>query len=232
MSICIKDLIADLEQVIGYTFTNSDLMLTAITHPSYRAEQKVQVLDNQRMEFLGDAVVELIVSKALYAKFPNKDEGAMSQMRSSVTNRFPLSNMAKQAELGRFIMLSKGEQKSNGAERESTLCDAFEALVAAIYIDGGFDAADQFFWDIFEKCEFDLEHSVKSFNPKGAVQEYTQKVFRCRPEYILEKVEGPEHEPEYQVILVVNGEEWSRGVGANRKLAETRAADAAMHRLV
>ncbi len=232
MSICIKDLIADLENVIGYTFTNSDLLLTAITHPSYRAEQKVVVPDNQRMEFLGDAVIELIVSKALYERFPGKDEGEMSQMRSAVTNRFPLSQMARKAELSRFIMLSKGEQRANGAERESTLCDAFEATAAAIYLDGGYEAADKFFWNFFDKCDFDLEHAVKSFNPKGAVQEYTQKMFKCRPEYVLEKVEGPEHEPEYTVALVVNGEIWSRGTGCNRKQAETRAADAAMPRMV
>lgn len=224
-------MIADLESVIGYTFENKDLALTAITHPSYRAEQKVEVLDNQRMEFLGDAVVELIVSKALYSKFPDKNEGEMSQMRSAVTNRYPLSKMAQEAELGSFLMLSKGEQKAGGAERESTLCDVFEALVCAIYLDGGFESAELFYWNFFDKCKFDLEHAVNNFNPKGAVQEYTQRVFKCRPEYKLEKVEGPEHDPLYTVTLIVNDEVWGQGVGASRKLAESRAAEAALPRI-
>jgi len=231
LDFCEKEMLGKLSDIIEYKFDNLQHLLTAITHPSYRAEQKVTIADNQRMEFLGDAVIELIVSEKLFELFPDKNEGEMSQMRSAVTNKFPLSKMGKASQLHEFIMLSKGEQNANGAERESTLCDAFEAVVAAIYLDGGYSKASDFFWRIFEKCGFCLVSAVKSFNPKGAIQEYTQKEFKVRPEYVLEKVEGPEHNTVYTVALMVNGDKWSTGTGPNRKQAETAAAEAALNSL-
>jgi ribonuclease-3 len=226
-----KEMVAKLSAVLEYEFKCPEHLLVAVTHPSYRAEQKVVIPDNQRMEFLGDAVIELIVSEKLYEMFPNKNEGGMSQMRSAVTNKFPLSKMGRTLGLPEFIRLSKGEQKADGAERESTLCDAFEAVVAAIYLDGGFSAASTFFWSAFKKCGFDLVSEVKRFNPKGAIQEYTQKMYKLRPEYVLEKVEGPEHDPVYSVSLKVNGETWASGTGTNRKQAEIAAAEAALETL-
>lgn len=226
-----REKMESLAAIVGYDFTNLKHLMVAITHPSYRAEQKVVIEDNQRMEFLGDAVIELIVSEKLYELFPDKNEGQMSQMRSAVTNKFPLSKMGRASQLHKFIKLSKGEQNANGAERESTLCDAFEAVVAAIYLDGGFAKAADYFWRVFEQCGFDLVSAVKSFNPKGAIQEYTQKEYKVRPEYVLEKMEGPEHDPVYTVALMVNGEKWSEGKGPNRKQAETAAAEVALNKL-
>ena len=228
MSVCIKNHIKDLEDIIQYTFEDSSSLLTALTHPSYRSEQKVKVPDNQRLEFLGDAVIELIVSDKLFGDFPESAEGEMSKMRSSVTNRQPLAEMAKIFELHKYLFIGKGEKRVNGSERDSTLCDVFEALIAAIYLDGGFENAKKAFWYAFKLSEFDLQAAVEKFNPKGALQELTQSHFKSRPIYTLIGQKGPEHEPVYSIEIMVNGQVVAHAEGSNRKKAESNAAEMAL----
>lgn len=228
MSVCIKNHIKDLETIIQYTFDDSSYLLTALTHPSYRSEQKVKVSDNQRLEFLGDAVIELIVSDKLFGDFPESTEGEMSKMRSSVTNRQPLSEMAKVLELHKYLFIGKGEKRVNGSERDSTLCDVFEALIAAVYLDGGFENAKKAFWYAFELSQFDLQAAVQKFNPKGALQELTQSRFKLRPVYTLIGQKGPEHEPIYSIEITVNNEVVGSADGSNRKKAESSAAEMAL----
>ncbi len=217
-----------MEEIINYKFNDGDRLIKALTHPSYRSEQKVKIPDNQRLEFLGDAVVELIVSEQLFAEFPEYTEGQMSKMRSSVTNRTPLAEMGKKLQLHKFLFLGKGEKQVNGAERGSTLCDVFEALIAAVYLDGGFEAAKVLFWNTFSLCEFDLQQAVKSFNPKGALQEYTQSQFKMRPIYELKSLTGPEHDPVYTITVSVNDQIIAEATGNNRKKAESGAANMAL----
>ena len=228
MSVCIKNHIKDLEEIIKYTFIDSSHLLTALTHPSYRSEQKVKVPDNQRLEFLGDAVIELIVSDKLFGDFPDSTEGDMSKMRSSVTNRQPLAEMAKVLELHKYLFIGKGEQRVNGSERDSTLCDVFEALIAAVYLDGGFENAKNTFWYAFEISRFDLQAAVQKFNPKGALQELTQSRFKLRPIYTLVGQKGPEHEPIYSIEITVDEQIVARANGSNRKKAESNAAEVAL----
>jgi len=228
VSICIKKHINDLETIIGYTFEDSSYLLTALTHPSYRSEQKVKVSDNQRLEFLGDAVIELIVSEKLFGEFPTSSEGEMSKMRSSVTNRQPLSEMAKVLELHKYLFIGKGEKRVNGSERDSTLCDVFEAVIAAVYLDGGFENAKKTFWYAFELSKFDLQAAVQKFNPKGALQELTQSRFKLRPVYTLISQKGPEHEPVYAIEITVNNQVVGFAEGSNRKKAESNAAEMAL----
>lgn len=228
MSVCIKNHIKDLEGIINYTFVDSSHLLTALTHPSYRSEQKVKVADNQRLEFLGDAVIELIVSEKLFGDFPNSTEGEMSKMRSSVTNRHPLAQMAKVLELHKYLFIGKGEKRVNGSERGSTLCDVFEALIAAVYLDGGFESAKKVFWYAFELSKFDLHAAVQKFNPKGALQEFTQSNFKVRPVYTLVGQKGPEHEPIYSIEITVDNKIVGCAEGTNRKQAESNAAEVAL----
>ncbi|MGL4854220.1 MAG: ribonuclease III [Lentisphaeria bacterium] len=224
LSICIRDWVKNVEQEVGYNFVNQQLLIVALTHPSYRAEQKVNTQDNQRLEFLGDAVVELIVSKRLFNTFQTKNEGEMSHMRSAVINRFPLAKMGVFLNLNKHLFIGKGEQRVNGANRDTTLCDAFEALIGAIYLDGGFDCAEKVFWRVFEACGFDLERSVTKFNPKGELQELTQGKLGVLPIYNLLSVEGPEHQPLYRIEVSV-GEKWkAQAEGPNRKQSESLAA--------
>ncbi len=223
MSICEKDFIKQVEQVIDYEFKTPKLLIEALTHTSYSREQKVYLPDNQRMEFLGDAVVELVVSEKLFKKFKTVDEGKMSKMRASVINRFPMAAMARSLKLNEFIFIGRGEQIAGGENRDSTLCDVFEALIAAVYLDSGYDSAKTLFWLAFNKCNFDLKSSTKEFNPKGTLQELTQKHFSALPVYTLKNTIGPVHQPVYTVEVTI--EEFSaEASGPNRKKAESVAA--------
>ena len=211
------------EPAIGHVFNNKKLLIAALTHPSYAAEQKLKVEDNQRLEFLGDAVIELIVTTRLFSLYPDKQEGELSKMRSAVTNQKCLADIARAMQMTESVILGKGEKRAGGADRPSTMCDVMEAVTAAIYLDAGYSAAEKFFWDAAKKCGVNLEKAVSSFNPKGALQEYTQNKFHKLPQYRVDSIEGPEHCPVYNVSVIF-GEEVLCAESANsRKEAESKA---------
>lgn len=218
----------ELEAVLDYSFNTLELMHEAFTHPSFVSEQKVKQPHNQRMEYLGDAVIELIVTKSLYNNFPDLQEGAMSQRRAALTNQQGLASLAQFLKLSDYLALGRGEKRNGGASRPSNLCDVFEALIASIYLDSSFEEAERVFWRVVDLAGFDLENAIEHFNPKGALQEYTQSRFHKLPTYEQVSVSGPQHQPLYQVQIVFEGEVLSKGEGTSRSKADEAAARLAL----
>ena len=212
-----------LQREIGYEFKNPDLLREAMTHKSYAAEWDVKY-DNQRLEFFGDAVVELVLTKYLYFRYPNLQEGDLTKIRSAVVNQDSLALFARSIELGKYIQFGRGEIDSHGGDRESTVSDAFEALTAAIYLDGGYKAAETFILNIFEQNIPDPLNMLQTLNPKGILQEYTQAECGLTPTYQILQVSGPQHEPCFEVAVFLGGEQLGTGKAQNRKTAEQIAA--------
>ena len=219
-----------LQQVIGYQFKNPDLLREAMTHKSYAAEWNVKY-DNQRLEFFGDAVVELVLTKYLYNRYHDLQEGDLTKIRSAVVNQDSLARFARAIELGSYMQFGQGEIDSHGSERESTISDAFEALAAAIYLDGGYDEAEKFILSVFTKEIPDPRDMLATLNPKGLLQEYAQAECGKTPTYQILQVSGPQHEPCFEVAVFLDGKQLGTGKAQNRKNAEQAAALAALQQL-
>lgn len=219
-----------LQQVIGYQFKNPDLLREAMTHKSYAAEWNVKY-DNQRLEFFGDAVVELVLTKYLYSRYPDLQEGDLTKIRSAVVNQDSLARFARSIGLGSYMQFGQGEIDSHGSERESTISDAFEALAAAIYLDGGYDEAEKFILSVFTKEIPDPRDMLATLNPKGILQEYAQAECGKTPTYQILQVSGPQHEPCFEVAVFLDGKQLGTGKAQNRKNAEQAAALAALQQL-
>ncbi len=219
-----------LQQVIGYKFKNPELLREAMTHKSYAAEWNVKY-DNQRLEFFGDAVVELVLTRHLYTRYPELQEGDLTKIRSAVVNQDSLAKFARAIELGKYMQFGQGEIDSHGSERDSTISDAFEALAAAVYLDGGYDAAEKFILAIFTREIPDPRDMLATLNPKGILQEYVQAACGRHPTYQVLRVSGPQHEPCFEVAVFLDGELLGTGKAQNRKAAEQAAALAAVRLL-
>ncbi|KPK37077.1 MAG: hypothetical protein AMJ69_12620, partial [Gammaproteobacteria bacterium SG8_47] len=209
------------------SFTNPELLGTALTHRSARADH------NERLEFLGDAVLDLIVSDDLYQSFPQATEGDLSRLRARLVKRDALAEAARRVELGTYIELGSGELKSGGFRRSSILADAFEAVIGAVYLDGGFEVVRALVRRLlaqeFSAC--DLETSLK--DPKTQLQEYLQARQQALPEYTVMEVSGEPHEQTFTVRCSAEGlVRPAVGVGSSRRKAEQAAARAALAQLV
>ncbi len=221
-----------LEKHINYEFKNIELLETAMTHRSYVFEHKIQIKDNQRMEFLGDAVLELIVSERLFNDYPNMLEGDMTKIRSALTRKEAFVKIAEEIQLGIYIRLGKGEKKQGGATRPSTLCDAFESLIAAIFLDSDYKKTYNVFWPLASDAYQNALKLLAAYNPKGQLQELTQAKFASIPEYVVKDIKGPEHIPEYVVSVSIKGKEIAFASASNRKDAETKSAFLALQKLI
>ncbi len=219
-----------LEERLGYKFRNGLLLAEALTHPSISLERKNYPFDNQRLEFLGDAVIQLVVTEQLYRLYPDFSEGKMTKLRTRIVSRAALKTRAQELDLGRYLMMGRGEEASGGRERASTLADAFESVVGAIYLDGGFDAARNFVLrataDDFEGIARDPEE----VNPKGSLQEILQAIEPCAPRYEVIEQSGPEHLKRFVSCVIWNGLELGRGEGLSKKQAQVAAASDALER--
>lgn len=213
-----------LEKKTGYRFTDGTLLAAALRHRSYVHENPESGTDNERMEFLGDAVLNLIVSHILMKRFPDLSEGELSRARAGLVNEDRLAGAARSIELGAFLLLGKGEHRSNGRHKNSILADTFEALVAAVYLDGGFAAAFDLirthFAPFFEAVEAE-EGPV--FDYKSLLQEYVQSRHLDMPAYKIAAENGPDHDKTFRVALEVSGVR-TEGIGKNKKSAEQDAA--------
>ncbi len=212
---------------IGYDFKKKELLLEALTHRSYSVEKGFSY-DNQRLEFLGDAVIQIIITDYLFARYPAHDEGLLTKMRSALNQQSTLANFAKNISLGNFLKLGKGESKAKGNDRNSTLCDAFEALVGAIYLDGGIEPARNFIVPLIDDLYPSPESLLQIANPKGFLQELTQKKWNSKPIYKIDEVSGPEHQKTFVVSVTVNEIQVGTGAASSRKAAESLAAEAAL----
>ena len=217
-----------LEGRMGYKFRNGLLLAEALTHPSISLERKDYPFDNQRLEFLGDAVIQVVVTEHLFQIFPDFSEGQMTKLRTRIVSRTALRERAAALGLGSFLMMGRGEESSGGRERASNIADAFEAVVGAIYLDGGFEASRIFLLRQMEEVFADLAGQPEEINPKGILQEKLQSIAPKAPEYELLSQTGPEHSKRFLCRVMWNGQELGRGEGLSKKEAQVAAAESAI----
>lgn len=220
-----------LQKRLGYRFSKLDLLKLALTHPSVAHETTGPTPHNQRLEFLGDAVLGLVLTQELYQRFDSVSEGPLTKARAQMVNRRSLADQARRLELGRFLVLSRGEESSGGREKPSALADAFEALLGAIFIDGGFDAAREFILKSFNEAFGHLTRIPNIDNPKGELQEKLQAQSQEAPQYETTSVTGPDHDRLFECAVFHEGRELGRGKGKSKKSAESEAALAALRAL-
>lgn len=217
-----------LESVIAYKFRNSLLLAEALSHPSLAYETQKPQLDNQRLEFLGDAVVQMVLTRELFDRFPEGEEGLLTKMRARMVSRDALAELANRIPLGPYLMMGRGEEASGGRIRNSSLCDAFEALAGAIYLDGGLEAAHQFILRFASEQLDELTAEPTEFNPKGQLQEILQSVSNEPPCYAIVRQEGPDHAKMFVAQVTWKNRPLAVGEGPSKKIAEMDAARAAL----
>lgn len=222
---------SELETKLGYHFRNRDLLKLCLTHPSVAHEQSQPVQTNQRLEYLGDAVLQLVLTQELYTKFPDFGEGPLTKARAKLVNRRSLAERARHLGLGAHLILSRGEEISGGRERCGALADAFEALLGAILLDGGFEVARDFVLREFLKVFGQLTVIPILENPKGELQEILQSISSEAPQYHVVSVSGPDHDRLFECTVHHGGMELARGRGKSKKSAESEAALVALSRL-
>jgi ribonuclease-3 len=218
----------ELQARLGHSFRDENLLRLALTHPSVAHEQNNPLPHNQRLEFLGDSVLGLVLSRALYEKFPDADEGALTKSRAKLVNAATLAAHGRALELGAQLILSRGEENTGGRERASALADAFEALLGAVFLDGGFDVIREFILREFASDLSELALPTGIDNPKGELQELLQAKSPTAPVYELIFTEGPDHDRNFICAVRHDGVELARGSGKSKKAAESDAALAAL----
>jgi ribonuclease-3 len=221
----------ELQNRLGYTFRDLELLKLALTHPSIAHEQGTPTQTNQRLEFLGDAVLQLVLTRELYEKFPAFDEGPLTKARAKLVNRQTLADHGMVVNLGAHLALSRGEETHGGRERPSALADAYEALVGAVFLDGGFEAAREFILREFNGDLGGLTVIPIMENPKGELQELLQAVSAEAPQYHVISATGPDHDRVFECTVQHAGVELARGRGKSKKAAESEAALAALVKL-
>ncbi|WP_457640167.1 ribonuclease III [Persephonella sp.] len=227
------DRVKALEERLGYQFKDKSLPLTALTHRSFAVEYHKKITDYEVLEFLGDAVLSLIVSEILIKTFPEAREGELSQIRSAVISEAYLSKLARVLNLGELVLLSRGEIAQKGMERESLLCDVFESVFGAVYVDCGYEIEtprkifNKFFKD---RLIQDIKKGDIPRDYKSLLQILTQKIFGKTPKYRVITAEGPEHDKTFTVECSIEGLK-TTGIGKSKKEAETKAAQKAFMEL-
>lgn len=222
---------AELEAALGHCFNNPALLTLALTHPSLAHELGGGQQHNQRLEFLGDAVLQLVITTRLYEQFPELGEGPLTQARAQMVNRSTLAQHGAHLNLGEHLVLSRGEETSGGRARASTVADAFEALVGAVFMDAGYETARDVVLRVYQELLGELEVLPNLANPKGELQELLQATSPEPPRYEVKSSTGPDHNRNFECAVHHLGEELGRGFGRSKKLAESAAALAALQRL-
>ncbi len=221
--------ISELEKLIGYEFKDKKLLKQALTHSSYANEQKINRSgDYERLEFLGDAVLEVVSSEFLFHKYPDLPEGKLTKLRASMVCEPSLAICARDLDLGSYILLGKGEESTGGRNRESITSDVMEAIIGAIFLDGGMEKAKA---HIERFVLSDLEDKALFYDSKSTLQEVLQGELRKDFEYILNAERGPEHDKEFDVSVIVDGKVLGNGKGRTKKAAEQQAAYQALLKL-
>ena len=232
----------DLERVLGHRFGHPELLRQALTHRSLASEEgdrerepgDAPVEDNERLEFLGDAVVGLVVAESMYRRFPELTEGALTRMRGALVSRKNLADVARRLDLGAYLRLGRGEERSGGRSKTALLANAMEAVIGAVFLDGGLEAVRQ----VIERHVVEPEAGSLAAQThagagdfKSALQEYLQARKQGQPEYRTTAETGPDHRKEFFVEVRVEGQTFAEGSGPTRKLAQQEAARQAMERL-
>jgi ribonuclease-3 len=222
-----NETIKEFQEKIGYKFKNEKLIIEALSHSSYANECKKQRKNNERLEFLGDSVLSVIVSDYIFEHFKHLPEGELTKLRASLVCEQALFDFSKKIDLGKYIFLGKGEEITGGRERPSIVSDAFEAVIAAIYLDGGLKVASKYVLSFIPE---DVKpHSVVSFvYYKTALQEIIQKNPEEKVEYVLTDESGPDHDKKFTVNVMLNSNVIGTGIGKSKKSAEQNAAKEAL----
>jgi ribonuclease III len=223
--------LAELQQRLGHQFRDEALLRLALTHPSIAHDAKSPIPHNQRLEFLGDSVLALVLSQHLYERFPDADEGVLTKSRAKLANAGSLAAHGRALGLGAHLILSKGEENTGGRERPSALTDAFEAVLGAIYLDGGLEIARKFVLQQFDADFNELVQPAGIENPKGELQELLQSKSPVAPVYQTISAEGPDHDRLFICAVLHADVEIARGSGKSKKIAESDAALAALKKI-
>ncbi|MDP3267026.1 MAG: ribonuclease III [Sulfuricurvum sp.] len=212
-----------LQKQLGYQFQNKELLIEALTHKSYK-----QPYNNERLEFLGDAVLDLIVGEYLYKKFTHFEEGNLSKMRASLVNEGGFTRLAIYLNLGEYIYLSNAEENNSGRTKSSLLSNAFEALMGAIYLETGLDTVRRITIELLEKVHPDISLDSLFKDYKTSLQELTQAHYGITPDYQLVAAHGPDHKKEFEIAAFIDGKRYASAVGKSKKQAQQEAAKIAL----
>ena len=217
-----------LQDRIKFKFSDIKLLNKALTHKSYANENSNTLKHNERLEFLGDSVLDILVSDYLVHKYSEFAEGTLSKIRAAVVNETCLAKLAKNIKLGNYLLLGKGEDLSGGREKASILADTFEALAGAVYCDGRLDAASNTFLPLIKEEIVKTAESWSFRDFKSDLQEYTQNKLVCIPSYKVIREIGPDHAKKFEVVVMIKNEVEGKGLGRSKKEAEQAAAKMAM----
>jgi ribonuclease-3 len=219
-----------MENTLEKLFNNKELLALALTHRSWVNEHSHIRESNERLEFLGDAVLEFVVSKELFSRFPDKEEGYLTALRANLVNTVNLSQVAGKLNLGISLFLSKGEEETGGRTNQSILADTVEAIIGGLYIDSGLEKAEKFIYEhLLNDIDKKLEEPLK--DAKSRLQEYVQARGFQAPKYQLVSEAGPDHYKIFTLEVVVEGESWGKGTGKNKSEAAQNAATKALERI-
>ena len=222
----------NLEKSLHYSFRDMTFLDNALTHHSFVNENlQLSIADNERLEFLGDAVLSLSVSDLISRKYPNLSEGALSKIRAALVNEKTLAQISRDLKIGEYLLLGHGEEKSGGRNKSSLLANTLEAVLAAIYLDSNFEKADNIVKILIEPFLKDEEFGYQYFDYKTILQEFCQKVYKTIPFYSTIASSGPEHDITFRIRLTIPGIMTQTGVGKNKKEAEKKAAQKAWEKL-
>ncbi|MCL1863303.1 MAG: ribonuclease III [Defluviitaleaceae bacterium] len=221
---------SDLQTNLGYTFSRHSLIKHAITHSSFVHEQKLEAGDsNERLEFLGDAVLELCISDFLYHRYPDMNEGDLTKKRASLVCEATLASLARKLKIGQFILLGQGEASEGGREKDSILSDVFESILGAIFLDGGLEEVRALILRLYEPIADKASRQAKDF--KSTLQEVLQKKSNETALYTIIKEDGPAHKKEFTAQASHQGKILGTGTGGSKKIAEQEAAKMALEKL-
>jgi ribonuclease-3 len=221
--------IFEAEKTFNITFANKALLQRALTHRSYLNENPDYPLeDNERLEFLGDAVLDFITGETLYHRFPEMPEGRLTNLRSALVRTETLARFASHLKLGDYLFLGRGEEEGGGRRRPAILCDAFEALIGAIYLDKGLDAVRQFVYQAIDPALHEILASDADKDAKSRLQELAQSHYQLTPTYRTVREQGPDHAKEFTVEALIGGKIYGRGTGLSKQTAAQAAAQHAL----
>lgn len=217
--------INELEKVLNYEFKDKELLKKALIHRSYGNEnRKYKKIDNERLELLGDAVLDLIITEYIFKKYPNSSEGYLAKLKSMIVSEPVLADISLENNIGDYLFLSKGEEKTGGRKRKSILGDTFEALLGALYLDSEFETAREFVLKYFKERIEHIEENEELIDYKTILQEYSQQKYKQIPKYVILEEIGPDHNKQFKIGVEIKNELLATGMGKNKKSAEQRSA--------
>ena len=220
-----------LQRIIYVKFKNKSLLKRALTHRSYVNESGKSARDNERLEYLGDSVLALVVNEYLFKHYEDYKEGNLAKIKSAVVSEVTLAKVAKDLNLGGFILMGKGEESSGGRDRPSILSNTLEAVIGAVYLDSGLKSSRKFVLSLFKKDIERIDNLTYLRDPKTTLQEYVQKKYKERPLYEIINERGPDHNKEFTVKLIINGRDIISAKGSSKRRAEMNAATISLEKI-